>query len=152
MSVCNMNTENTKRVIDACPSLFATIKDEQEKMTNGEMFFPIAFYFECGDGWADLLVKLCQNIQAHLNTLPKNVAAEIVALQVKEKYGTLRFYVSHYDDTIESLIADASKKSGDTCEQCGKTGKVRGELWYYAACDEHTREEDLNPIPESELS
>jgi hypothetical protein len=137
-----MNDENTKRVIDACPSLFETIEDEQRKMANGEMFFPIAFYFECGDGWADLLVELCQNIQAHLNTLPKDVASEIVALQVKEKFGTLRFYISHYDETLQSLIEAAAKKSAVTCEQCGKTGRVRGSVWYYAACDEHTLEQD----------
>jgi hypothetical protein len=145
-----MNDENTQRIIEACPSLYDSMEEERDKIGT-QPFHPIAFGFECGDGWADLLVELSEKIQAHLNTLSPEAAEQIVALQVKEKYGTLRFYVSYYDETIESLIQEASKKSAVTCEQCGKTGSVRGSVWYYAACDEHTREEDLNPPPESEM-
>lgn len=146
-----MNDENTRRIIAACPSIFDSMQEERDKM-GIEPFHPIAFGFECGDGWADLLVELCENIQSRLNTFEPQVASEIVAFQVKEKYGTLRFYLSAYDDTIEEYIRDAEKKSAVTCEQCGKQGKLRGTVWLYAACDEHTREEDLNPIPESEMS
>lgn len=145
-----MNDENTRRIIAACPSIFDSMREEREKM-GIEPFHPIAFGFECGDGWADLLVELCEKIQSRLNTFEPQVANEIVALQVKEKYGTLRFYISAYDDTIEDYIEEAAKKSAGTCEQCGKQGKLRGTVWLYAACDEHTREEDLNPIPESEM-
>jgi hypothetical protein len=134
-----MNEQNTKHIIDACPSLFETV--------NGEL----NFYFECGDGWADLLVELCQKIQSRLNILHKDLAKDIVALQVKEKYGTLRFYVSYHDELIELCIADAEKKSACTCEQCGKPGKLRGQAWLYTACDEHTRKEDLNVDDLSEL-
>ena len=126
------------------------MREERDKIGT-EPFHPIAFGFECDDGWADLLVELCEKIQSGLNTFEPQVANEIVALQVKEKYGTLRFYISAYDDTIEDYIEEAAKKSAGTCEQCGKQGKLRGTVWLYAACDEHTREEDLNPIPESEM-
>jgi len=145
-----MNNENTKRIIDACPALYDSMEIEREKI-GIQPFHAIAFGFECGDGWAELLVELSQKIQEHLNTQDPEVAKEIVALQVKEKYGTLRFYISAYDETIESFIRDAEKKSAVTCEQCGKSGSVRGDFWYYAACDEHTRPEDLNPTPEKDL-
>jgi hypothetical protein len=138
-----MNDENTRRVIRACPSIFETIEDEQNKMSRGEMFMPIAFYFECGDGWADLLVELCEGIQKHIQTLPPEAVSELVALQVKEKYGTLRFYVSGYDKTLDKLIEDASKKSSVTCETCGAPGESRGDAWLYTACEQHTREYDL---------
>lgn len=142
-----MNDENTKRIIDACPSLFVTMDEDTG------VILPIRFGFECGDGWADLLVELCDKIQARLNILDKDVAKEIVALQVKEKYGTLRFYLSHYDELMELCIQEAEKKSACTCEQCGKPGKIRGNYWYYVACDEHTQEMDLDkPSSESELS
>jgi hypothetical protein len=134
-----MNEQNTKRIVDACPSLFETV--------NGEL----NFYFECGDGWADLLVELCQKIQSRLNILDKDFAKDIVALQVKEKYGTLRFYLSYYDELIELCVEDAEKKSAHTCEQCGKPGTLRGQVWLYTACDEHTREADLNKKALSEL-
>lgn len=145
-----MNGENTRRIIAACPSIFDSMQEERDKM-GIEPFHPIAFGFECGDGWADLLVELCEKIQSRLNTFEPQVASEIVALQVKEKYGTLRFYISAYDDTIGGYIREAEKKSAVTCERCGKVGSVRGSVWLYAACDEHTREQDLNPLPESEM-
>lgn len=134
-----MNDENSQRIIEACPSLFSTMNE------------PICFYFECGDGWTDLLVELCQNIQKYLSTLPRDCAEDFVALQVKEKYGTLRFYLSSHDEQIELYIQDAEKRSASTCEQCGKPGKNRGQMWLYTACDEHTRPEDLGSVSESEL-
>lgn len=152
-----MNEKNTQRIIAACPSLFSEMEDEVDimfKQLAGETiqpFKPIAFGFECGDGWSDLLVDLCEKIQARLNELSPEVARDIVALQVKEKYGTLRFYLSSYDGVIENLVQEAERKSACVCETCGKVGKIRGACWYYTACDEHTREEDLNPLPESEM-
>lgn len=140
-----MNDQNTKRIIDACPSLYDSMQEEQDAI-GVRPFRPIAFGFECGDGWAELLVELSKKIQAHLNTLDPEVAAQIVALQVKEKYGTLRFYVSAHDENIENLIKDAEKKSAVTCEHCGKDGKIRGDFWYYVACDEHTLKEDLSVV------
>lgn len=135
-----MNVENTKRIIAACPSLFIDIEKQRESMQNGIMFTPIAFGFECGDGWADLLVELCQKINTYIQTLPQEQIDEIVALQVKEKYGTLRFYLSCYDDTIDTLIRDAEIKSSVTCETCGNPGQVVGETWLYCACLECSRE------------
>lgn len=137
-----MNDENTTRIITACPSLFSTMNEQVDAMEQGRYFTPIAFGFECGDGWAEILVELCEKIQARLKDLPKEVAEDLVALQVKEKYGTLRFYLSSHDDVIESFIKEAEEKSAHTCETCGKTGKLRGKFWYYAACDEHTLEND----------
>jgi hypothetical protein len=133
-----MNTKNTERIINACPSLFASMNTG-----DGDHFYPINFGFECGDGWADILVELCQKIEQYLKTMPKEHADLFVALQVKEKFGTLRFYVSQYDESIEALIVDAEKKSARVCEQCGKPGTLRGHAWFYTACDEHTHEIDL---------
>jgi hypothetical protein len=135
-----MNSENTKRIIDACPSLFVDVERQRDNMAKGIMFNPIAFGFECGDGWAELLVELCQKIQLHLNTLTSKQVENILVLQVKEKYGTLRFYVSVHDDVLEKYIRDAEEKSANTCEVCGKPGKVLGEYWLFTACDEHNRE------------
>jgi hypothetical protein len=145
-----MNDENTRRIIAACPSLYDSMEEERDKI-GIQPFHPIAFGFECGDGWADLLVELSEKIQARLNEMPKDVASEYVALQVKEKFGTLRFYTSYCDDVIDGFIREAEQKSACTCEQCGAPGKIRGSVWYYTACDKHTREEDLNPLPESEM-
>ena len=147
-TVSSMDNNNSKRVIDACPSLFET-EEGVELSTHAS---PVGMFgFECGDGWTEILVTLCQKIQDHLATLPSEVSKDIVAVQVKEKYGTLRFYLSSLDEVIDQYINDAETSSANTCENCGKPGKVRGRNWVYSACEEHTREEDLRTAPDVEL-
>ena len=66
-----------------------------------------------------------------------------VVSQIKEKFGTLRFYVDRATDKHHNYIAMAEAMSARTCEVCGNPGHIRGKGWLYTACDEHTREEDL---------
>jgi hypothetical protein len=61
--------------------------------------------------------------------------------QVKEKFGTLRFYYTGGDDYIRGLVSMAEAMSGVTCEQCGAPGELVGSGWLYTACDAHTKEE-----------
>ena len=58
------------------------------------------------------------------------------ASQVKEKFGTLRFYMSSHLDGMDELIDEAERKSEVTCENCGKSGESRGDLgWVLTLCD-----------------
>ena len=57
--------------------------------------------------------------------------------QVKEKFGTLRFYYSGGDDYISGLVSMAESMSGITCEECGKPGTSTGGGWIKTACVEH---------------
>jgi hypothetical protein len=101
--------------------------------------FPM-FGFECGDGWAALLEPPIKYI--HEYNVEKPEEDRISISQIKEKFGTLRFYIHGHDDTLDKLINEAENKSEITCENCGEEGKLRGRGWYYTACDTHTREED----------
>lgn len=56
------------------------------------------------------------------------------ASQVKEKFGTLRFYMTSQTPEMDTIIAEAERKSAITCEVCGKKGRVRGRGWLYTAC------------------
>jgi hypothetical protein len=133
-----VNLQNTDRIIAACPSLFRDIKAfDSDKLD--KLIVPLQFGFECGDGWADLLVELCTKIQSHLLTLPEQEVESIHAIQVKEKYGTLRFYLSSYNEVLESLIEEATERSSKTCEVCGSPGEVIGDSWLYCACENHSR-------------
>ena len=96
--------------------------------------------FECGDGWYHILDTLCQRIQDECD----QTGVQIKALQVKEKYGTLRFYTDTGNEIFWDYIDEAELLSSVTCEQCGAPGKIRGQGWYYTACYEHTLEEDRN--------
>ena len=77
--------------------------------------------FDCGDGWYDLIDTLCGEIQHHIdnrkrnrevilkketfdsNTLPEEIP-QVVAVQVKEKFGSLRFYYDLWALSIRPYI------------------------------------------------
>jgi hypothetical protein len=64
-----------------------------------------------------------------------------VASQVKEKYGTLRFYIEQGDDRAYNLIGFAESLSARTCEECGRPGLFRDDLsWWRTLCDNHYTE------------
>jgi len=49
---------------------------------------------------------------------------QVEATQVKEKFGTLRFYINHGDDHIYGMIWLAEVMSAGICEMCGTTADV----------------------------
>ena len=89
--------------------------------------------FEVGDGWYTLIDSLCGSIQW---AVEKNDHYPVMATQVKEKFGALRFYYSGGDDYIDGLIDMAEKMSTSICEKCGNPGKVTGTGWLKTLCPE----------------
>ena len=55
--------------------------------------------------------------------------------QVKEKFGTLRFYCSG-GETIYKFISLAERLSAVTCEDCGKQGTANNSGWISTLCEE----------------
>ena len=99
--------------------------------------------FECDDGWFDLLNTLCEKIQSHIDYRSKYIqdaeelsGLQVIAQQVKEKFGGLRFYAVGGDDTTNAYIDLAEAMSLKVCETCGNPGKQQGERgWIHTACD-----------------
>jgi hypothetical protein len=60
-----------------------------------------------------------------------------VAVQVKEKFGGLRFYVQAATDEHYNYISFAESMSYRTCEQCGAPGKTYTDGWHTTLCDIH---------------
>jgi len=56
-------------------------------------------------------------------------------VQVKEKYGTLRFYCPA-TPTIDKYIRLAERLSAVTCEDCGKPGQANESGWISTLCGE----------------
>ena len=79
----------------------------------------------CGTGWYPLLDEL--------DTMISYLAPNNELYQVKEKYGTLRFYIGGpskdkiTSDIVDNLIQYATEISSITCETCGaaRYGKIR---------------------------
>jgi len=96
------------------------------------------FGFQCGDGWFNILWRLCVELEPLVAELEQETGERFEVVQVKEELGTLRFYVSHHSDPIDERITEAQKESSRTCEVCGQPGKQRqtdGEV--RAVCDKH---------------
>jgi len=82
---------------------------------------------ECGPGWdklIDPIIKLCEDDGAEI-------------LQIKEKFGGLRFYVHNPSPIIELEIKEAERLSYKTCEVCGEPGLLYGGSWLKTLCKEH---------------
>lgn len=99
----------------------------------------VCFGFDCGDGWFDIIYELCRAIQKDCDDSGKY---QVVALQVKEKFGLLRFYVDSGSDETYRLIEAAEEKSVETCEICGKPGKLdQVNGWWQTTCEKHGRKD-----------
>jgi len=101
----------------------------------------MAWGFECGSGWYNIIDTLCYQIQQHVDWKSKNLSEEekesfqVIADQVKEKFGTLRFYYHGGDDFVEGLVNMAESMSSLTCERCGSPGIKRTKGWIVTLCD-----------------
>jgi len=93
--------------------------------------------FDCGDGWYNILNQLMGNIQHHIDWKNRNgeVVPQVILDQVKEKFGTLRFYYTGGDDYISGLVSMAEAMSGVTCEGCGNVGERKGGGWVHTYCE-----------------
>jgi hypothetical protein len=60
-----------------------------------------------------------------------------VAVQVKEKFGGLRFYVQAATKEHYNYISFAESMSYRTCESCGAEGKTYTDGWHTTLCDIH---------------
>lgn len=132
--ICKMSPELDKKLCEKYPHIF---RDRNKSMKETAM----CWGFDCKDGWYDLIDILCKNIMSYCLSSP-GLPGIPIALQVKEKFGTLRFYTLGGDDHIQDLISAAEILSERTCEQCGNPGKLYTRGWMYVACDEHLKDED----------
>lgn len=99
---------------------------------------------DIGDGWIPLLKKLFDFCQFNHD---RNGYPQLVAEQIKEKFGTLRFYY-HFEECktdhphkkseeyLEGAIEFASFLTSEICEFCGKPSKVHGKQWRTTECKE----------------
>ena len=102
------------------------------------------FYFECDDGWYELIFNLCEKIQQECDT---SGCEQVKAAQVKEKFGSLRFYYSGGNDNVFNLTLDANKQSTTICEVTGNSGELHVKKgWYKTLCNESAILLDFNKV------
>lgn len=120
-----MSPENEALLVERYPRLFA---NQRASMQDS----PLAFGFENGDGWFELIDTLCTALQAET----KHGAPQVIAFQVKEKFGALCFYTrGPISDRQRAMIDLTNRLSTKTCEKCGCPGKCRSiDGWCRTRC------------------
>lgn len=144
-----MSPELDEKLVKKYPKIFA---DRYADMQTTAM----CWGFECGDGWYNIIDRMCRLIQGHIDwrnsqrekllqhnpydaEIPEEIP-QVVAAQVKEKFGTLRFYEDGGDEYTRGIISMAEAMSGVTCEVCGNVGKINEGGWLSVRCEEHRKE------------
>lgn len=130
-----MKDEFVKELQEICPHLYVDMYGSPQKTC---MTFGIA----TGNGWYSLIKDLSLQLEALILEMPEEDRYKYRASTVKEKMGSLRFYMWSSTNSMNELINRAEERSYHICEGCGAPGKMRGEQWYYVACDEHTKPRD----------
>lgn len=123
-----MKKNAQRKIIEKYPKIFAQyeLPPSQTAMCWG---------LECGEGWYGLIDALCADIQKYIDT--SEDVPQIEATQVKQKFGTLRFYYSPYIKEIDKIIWKACEQSEFTCEKCGSTHNVSmTKGWVSPLCEE----------------
>lgn len=151
-----MNKANTQKLYLDFPRLY---RDASKDMRETCM----CWGFACGDGWFRLIYELSEAIEAEARKVGLNPmsAGYPRALQVKEKFGTLCFYVAtqQEDDedgdpyecesqggmlsfrpvagitAIRQIVREAENLSAHICEECGQAGTLRTDGWWHVKCD-----------------
>ena len=133
-----MTPENTQKLFDAFPHLYrGRVKSLQESL--------MSWGFTCGDGWFDLVWTLSQNIEdsARAAGLEPHSDEWPEAVQVKEKFGALRFHLKRSPLTISEeileLIREAELRSAIICEECGKPLVLIAGHGLVPLCEDHAK-------------
>ena len=77
--------------------------------------------------------RLAEIVAGDFRKVPDAIP-QVTLDQVKEKFGTLRFYYTGGDDIIDGMVRMAESMSGVTCEECGNPGERRGGGWIHTYC------------------
>jgi hypothetical protein len=107
-------------IIINCPRVFSHLK-----------------HIECEPGWHKLISSLSSIIESHIEySIPDDIKDEIFALQIKEKFGGLRFYLNHSDPYINGAIRMAEEMSFTICTNCGNPPeKIKNQSsWIRTLC------------------
>ena len=121
-----MKQELQQKLTEKYPKIFADC-DKTPQESN------MAWGMACGDGWYRLIDNLCENLQFQTD---RNGDPQVVAAQVKEKFGGLRFYIGGASERQYAYISFAEALSYKICEECGSMEDVvtEGPGWVRSLC------------------
>ena len=81
------------------------------------------------EGWREIVESLVNDLV--------DMGWDRTLFQIKEKFGGLRFYAGECSEEMYDRVAEAERKSLETCMKCGKPGVPTGPGWILTLCEEH---------------
>lgn len=122
-----MRKELDEKLVEKYPKIFVDRHEDKMKTL-------MCWGFTCGDGWYWLIDQLCSSLQWGTDM---NGDPQVVAVQVKEKFGMLNFYVKEATPRQRGMITLAQSMSAHMCESCGTTEKMgRTTGWIRNICED----------------
>lgn len=122
-----MSPKLSKKLAVAYPVLFG--QDSTSKII-GYPFYKDGFLV--GDGWFKVIFELAHYLEKYNDTDP---AVPVVCVQVKEKWGSMRFIVNKIPPGATNLVEAAEVATTKICESCGNDGVlVQVSDWYKTLC------------------
>lgn len=91
-----------------------------------------------GDGWYGIIREAAEKLEPLIVAYKKENPDQDFprASQVKEKFGTMRFYMTTETEEMDRIVSEVERKSAETCEGCGQKGELRKGGWLVTLCDE----------------
>lgn len=124
-----MNKELDDKLCKDFPNLFAD-RTASMRVTCMCWGFP-------GDGWYGIIREAAEKLEPLIKAIRMERPDEDFprASQVKEKFGTMRFYMTMETDEMSKIVDEVERKSAETCEECGEKGELRRGGWLVTLCN-----------------
>lgn len=100
------------------------------------------------DGWNTLISNLCDVVERQIGKLPSEHKQQVYVIQIKSKFGSLRYYMNQSTPHINGAIELAESLSFTTCETCSNQASTKQVgNWTATLCDScHQKELDKKTI------
>lgn len=127
MSEDDLIAPGARRIMRAYPSVYGTGPRTIRNSLLGDGFL-------CGPGWYPLIERLSADLA---EIVREDGLKRFRVVQVKEKFGGLRFYVKGGNERALDRIAEAVQEAERTCEGCGAPSSIRSiDGWLTKVCDD----------------
>lgn len=107
-----MNNELTEKLYAEFPYLYRGRSKPPDESS-------MCWGFECGDGWFELIRELSLALTNHL---AKDPTLDLEVMQVKAKFGSLRYSVDGGNALTETIIGNFRERASHVCELTGREG------------------------------
>jgi hypothetical protein len=123
-----MKQEYAEQLLRRFPQLYRAKEDASFRA-------PLQFGFEVYDGWFELIWELSESLEMLAEKEGRREKDWPAVVQVKEKFGGLRYYSLNLSEEMRSLIGRAEEKSFHVCEDCGAPGQTySADGWLVTRC------------------